>query len=76
MKPENVYPNEMTITGQSSYVAGMCRKLAQMDIDEMEGVDNLTSRERFILVENRTAERLCNLARALSEQVELRRIYS
>jgi hypothetical protein len=76
MKPENVYPSEMTITGQSSYVAAMCRKLAHMDIEEMEGLDELTSRERFILIENRTAERLCDVARALSEQVELRRKYS
>jgi len=76
MKPENVYPSEMTISGQANYVAGMCRELALMDVQEMEGLEGLTSREKFILVENRTAERLCDVARALSEQVELRRKYS
>lgn len=76
MRREDVCSNEMSISAESSYVAAMCRNLAYLDVKEMPGIESLTSREINILVENRTAELLHNLAVSVSEQVMLRRKYA
>jgi hypothetical protein len=76
MKREDVMSNELSMDVQLSTIAAMCRKLAVMDVDEMPGLDELTSKEKFILVENRTAVLLHELAVSLINQVEMRRRYS
>lgn len=76
MNREDVYPTEMSISGEAGYVAAMCRNLAHMDVKEMDGIEGLTSREINILVENRTAVLLHDLAVSLSNQVEMRRKYA
>jgi hypothetical protein len=76
MKREDVMPNELSMDVQLSTIAAMCRKLAAMDVDEMPGLDELTSKEKFILVENRTVVQLREIAVSLMQHVEFRRKYS
>jgi flagellar motor switch/type III secretory pathway protein FliN len=68
--------NELSIDVQLGTIAAQYRKLASMDVHEMVGVDNLTSREVNILIENRTGELLRELAMSLINEVEMRRKYA
>lgn len=76
MNREDVYTNEMSISNESGYVAAMCRNLALLDVQEMPGIENLTSREINVLVENQTAMLLHEVAVSLHNKVESRRKYA
>lgn len=76
MNREDVKPNELSIDVQLNIIAAGYRKLATMDVHELPGLEALTSKEKFILIENQTAVLLREAAVSLMQHVELRRKYS
>lgn len=76
MNRDDVFPSELSIPGEVGKVAARYRELARMDVEEMPDIDSLTSREKFVLVENLTAEMLHKHVVVLTELIEMRRKYA
>jgi hypothetical protein len=76
VKRGDVFQAEYSIPGELGRVAAELRRLATFDVDDAFSGEELSGRERFVLIENRTAELLHNLAVKFAKQVEVRRLQS
>jgi hypothetical protein len=75
VKRGEVFQAEYSIPGELGSLAATLRKLATFDVDEAFSGEGLSGRERFVLIENRTAELLHLLVVKYSKQVEMRGRY-